>query len=235
MSTSHHASSAYRALVSALAFATVAGGPRGAAAQVPLEVALFVSGGVYHAAGRLPAAPILTSDENIVSFGELGSAPVAGAGVEIRPVGSRVSLRVSGQRSLYRGETGQWGCAANPDGSPVACPDILGIFEAEMAMTAAVADVVIDVSLDGVELRPLLGVAWIRHSYRWDQRFVGSFSLAPNAFDVSAAALHAGIGLSVPIRTIRVQADYAELHTASSASRPSRTGSATLGIFVPVR
>lgn len=235
MFTSYRSSWALRALVSSLVFATLAARPGRAGAQLPLEVAVFVSGGAYHAAGDLPAAPILASDGNIVSFGELGSAPVAGAGVEVRPVGSRLSLRVSAYRGLYRSETGRWGCAPNPDGSPVGCPDILGLFETEMAMTAAVADVVIDVPFDGVELRPLLGVGWIRHSYRWDQRFVGSFSLAPNAFDVSAAALHAGVGLSLPIRTMRVEADYAELHSGSSASRPSRTGSATLGIFLPVR
>ena len=202
------------------------------AAQMSPNVKLHVFAGTMDAQGELQDAPILATSPNVLSYGALPARAAFGLGVELSPGDFPVSLRLGVARSLTDQRTGEWRCS--PSSEPVACPAILIEVPTDMSATVSSADFIGAIPLARAALHPLVGVSWVRHHYEWDPGAADSFSLAPGESTRNAAALHVGLGLSAPIGSTRVLAEYAQLYSKADLARPSRMGTATIGVVIPV-
>jgi hypothetical protein len=224
-----------RFLLPVIAMGGAALAPSHVGAQTAGEVRLRLFFGALDTRGDLTNAPILAAPTNVVSYDDFGAAPAMGLGLQLRPFALPVSFRISASRSLGSEETGRWGCAPDPSGEPTPCPSILILVETDMTTTASTADLVGDVAVGRLTLHPIAGLGWVRSSYRWNPEDVGSFSLQPGRASDDAMALHLALGMSVPVGAFDVQAEYSWLYAKAGPRRPGATGTATMGVSVPLR
>jgi hypothetical protein len=230
MYTFHRAGPRSLAMMS-VASSVLAPGPLHA--QTSLDVRVLISAGAIMPRGDVPNAPILSSPTNVVSYDAFGAAPAVGVGVEIRALGLPASLRVKAARSLDGSETGTWGCA-DASGDPLPCPSILIEVDTDVSTTMATADLAGAFGVGPVELKPLLGVGWLRYSYRWNSAPVGSFSLDPGEAAFNSAVVHYGVAIGVPLGGLTLDAEYAGFEAAAGRGRPAGTRSAALGLSSPI-
>jgi hypothetical protein len=205
--------------------------PAIAHAQGALEVRARVVAAAMNPRGDIADAPILDAEVNVIDYDDLEVQPEFGLGLELRPAGLPVGLRLGASHAFGREAVGRWGCVPG-----VGCPAILIEVPTDVTTTVFAADAVADVPTGSpVRLHPTLGVAWVRYGYEWDPAPVGSFSLEPGSHSEGSTALRLGAGASVPAGPVRLEVGYVEHILRSGPPRPTRAGAFHAGVSVPLR
>lgn len=198
-----------------------------------VELSLRAFGAAVDPEGGLSQAHILSSPVNVVSYDRLPTLPSVGLGLDLRARELPAVLRLSVERAFAREETGQWGCA-DSDGTPLPCPSVLILVPTDIHSWQVSGDVEVEIPWGPVTVRPLGGVAWVRHSYEWTPGPAGSFSLDPGSHHDDALGLRYGVGLALPAGPARVEADYVWQHAVSGRHRPDDVGATRVGVSVPL-
>jgi hypothetical protein len=217
-------------LLAALSLSTFHSEPARAQA---LDLRLRLVAGALDPSGGLSYAPILASPTNAVSYDQIRTLSAAGVGIDVRPVGLPVVLRVSALRGFAREETGQWGCA-DTTGAPLPCTSILILVPTEIGSTQIATDVAADVPLGALTLHPIVGGSWSRFDYGWDPAPVGSFSLETGSFADNAWAFRYGIGASLPVQSLTIELERVWHRSDGDRGQADRATTTTVAISIPL-
>jgi hypothetical protein len=205
--------------------------PASGQARSPLTLQIQV--GAVDAAGELPDAPILGSPGAVVSYGALDPQYALGLALVIATP-TRLDLRIRAAKAMDESRIGTWGCAADSNGEPVACPSILLEIPTEMSMSTVGVDALVDLPIGRAVIRPSVGVAYVRHAYSWDPESDSSFSLEPGEYIDGSFALSLGGAIAVPVSAAEVSLEFIGDRSSATLTRSNRLGTVMLGVGVPL-